>query len=219
MSCPHYQHRVTLTSMNGSRSNVQNSEEIGLDRTEVRNLLRHVAKFREKVVSVFGVDAPESASLLIDMLAQTEDPILRSTLYGGAVTECLLQGCLSAAERIAVARHEEFQDILSLMSLSGTLSDVGKPLEGLACATAALAQAVSERVYVNFAAGNLMRQAIKTRSVDAVNEALDALIDSTQVPRTSDCALETDWIDAANALGADRELTDWVRAVASRRRE
>src|SRR5688572_26236493 len=103
--------------MNGSRSNVQNSEEIGLDRTEVRNLLRHVAKFREKVVSVFGVDAPESASLLIDMLAQTEDPILRSTLYGGAVTECLLQGCLSAAERIAVARHEEFQDILSLMSL------------------------------------------------------------------------------------------------------
>lgn len=210
--------RSDIESMIGGRPIVQNCEEIALDRTELKRLLRHVAKFRERIVSVFGVAAPESASFLIGALAQTEDPMFRSTLYGGAVTECLLKGCLSAAERIAVAAHEEFQDILSLMSLSGTLCDVGKPLEGLACATAALAQAVSERVYVNFAAGNLMRQAIRTGSVDAVNEALDALIDSTQVPRTSDCALETDWIDAANALGADRELTDWVHAVASRRR-
>ncbi len=189
-----------------------------MDRTELRNLLRHVAKFREKVVSVFGVDAPESASLLIGMLAQTEDPILRSTLYGGAVTECLLQGCLSAAERIAVAAHEEVQDVTSLMSLSQTLSDVGKPSEGLATAKAALAQAMREGALVNFAAGHLMRQAIKSGSAEVVNEALDALVDSTQVPRTADCALETDWIDAANALGADKELTDWVRAVASRKK-
>lgn len=177
--------------------------------------MRHVAKFREKVVSVFGVDAPESASLLIDMLAQTEDPILRATLYGGAVTECLLRGHLSAAERIAVAAHEELQDVPSLMSLSQALSDVGKPSEGLAIAKAALAQAMSEGALVNFAAGHLMRQAIKSGSAKVVNEALDALVDSTQVPRTADCALETDWIEEANAIGADRELTDWVRAVAS----
>lgn len=105
------------------------------------------------------------------------------------------------------------------MVLSQTLTDVGKPSEGLAYANAALAQAMSDKIYVNFAAGNLMRRAIETGSVEAVNEALDALVDSTQVPRSSDCALETDWIDAANALGADKELTDWVRAVADRKRE
>ena len=62
-----------------------------------------------------------------------------------------------------------------------------------------------------------MRQAVKTGSAEVVNEALEALVDSTQVPRTSDCALETDWIDAAEAHGADKVLTDWVRAVAKKR--
>ena len=117
------------------------------------------------------------------------------------------------------AAHDEFQDIVSLKLLSGTLTDVGKPLEGLVHAKAALAQAMREQALVNYAAGHLMRQAIKTGSAEVVNEALAALVDSTQVPRTDDCALETDWIDAANALGADKELTDWVRAVASRKTE
>lgn len=179
--------------------------------------MRHVAKFREKVVPLFGVDAPESASLLIGALDQANDATSRLALYKGAVTECLLQGFMSAAERIAVAAHEELQDVFSRMSLSQTLSDVGKLTEGLACAKAALAQAISEKVMVNYAAGHLMRQAIKIGSAEVVNEALGALIDSTQVPRTADCALETDWIDAANALGADRELTNWVREVANRR--
>lgn len=78
---------------------------------------------------------------------------------------------------------------------------------------------MNEGGLVNYAAGHLTRQAIKSGSAEVVNEALDALVDSTQVPRTADCALETDWIDAANALGADKELTDWVRAVANRKRE
>lgn len=201
--------------MVGSRPSIQKVEEIALASTEIRKLRRHVVKFREKVVSVFGVNAPESASLLIDALDQANDATSRSMLYNGAATECLLLGYMSAAERIAVAAHEELQDICSLMSLSQTLMDVGKPSEGLAGAKAALAEAMSEQVLVNYAAGHLMRQAVKTGSVEVVNEALNALVDSTQVPRTDDCALETDWIDAAEALGADKALTDWVRAVAS----
>jgi hypothetical protein len=203
----------------GPETSGQRIEEMAVARAELRRLLRHVDKFRENLVSVFGADAPESASLLIAALDRTNDAYSRSSLYYGAITECLIKGCFTAAERIAVAAHDEQPDILSLMRLSRTLTDVGKPSEGLAYAKAAFAQAISERVYVNFAAGNLMRQAIKTGSLRAVNEALDALVDSTQVPRTSDCALETDWIDAANALGADKDLTDWVRAVADRKRE
>lgn len=203
--------------MVGSPPSAEDLEEMRLASAEVTRLMRHVAKYRDRVVSVFGADAPESASLLIDALGQMNVPIARSGLYKGAVTECLLRGYQNAAERIAVAAHEEFQDIFSLMSLSQTLMDVGKHTDGLVHAKAALAQATSEQVLLNYAAGHLMRQAVKTGSAEVVNEAIDALVDSTQVPRTSDCALETDWIDAAEALGADRELTDWVRAVAKKR--
>lgn len=203
--------------MVGSPPSAQDIEEMAVASAEVTRLMRHVAMYRDKVVSVFGADAPESASLLIDALAQMNDPTSRSGLYKGAVTECLLRDYQSAAERIAVAAHEEFRDIFSLMSLSQTLMDVGKPSEGLVHAKAALAQAMSEQVLLNYAAGHLMRQAVKTGSAEVVNEALDALVDSTQIPRTSDCALETDWIDAAEALGADRVLTDWVHAVAKQR--
>jgi hypothetical protein len=216
-ACREYQRGRIKTSMVGSCPRDPKPEEIRLAINEIGKLLRHVVKFREKVVSVFGVDAPESASLLIDALDQVNDATSRSMLYKGAVTECLLLGYISAAECIAVAAHEELQDIFSLMSLSQTLMDVGKPSEGLARAKAALAEAMSEQVLVNYAAGHLMRQAVKTGSAEVVNEALNALVDSTQVPRTDDCALETDWIDAANALGADKELTNWVREVANRK--
>lgn len=188
-----------------------------MDRSEIRTLLRHAAKFRQNVVSLFGADAPESAALLIGALDQEREDFSRLSLYQGAVTECLITDHVTAAERIAVAAHEEVQDIFSLMALSNTLTDVGKPLQGLAHAKAALVQAMSEQSLVNYAAGNMMRQAVKTGSADVVNEALDALVDSTQVPRTADCALETDWIDAANALGADKKLTGWVRAVAKKK--
>ncbi len=45
----------------------------------------------------------------------------------------------------------------------------------------------------------------------------EALADSTQAPREGDCALEADWADEAEALGADKDLISWVRAVAERR--
>jgi hypothetical protein len=47
-----------------------------------------------------------------------------------------------------------------------------------------------------------------------VNKAMEALIDSTEVPRKGDCVLETDWCDKAEALGADLELISWIRSVA-----
>jgi hypothetical protein len=222
VASPESQDGTTKMSTVGSRRsllNVLNTEEARLNKPGLALLLRHVAQFRYQLASVLGVDAPKSASLLIDELAKIDDPTSRLMLYGRAVSECLIQGYLPAAERIAVAAHDELRDVVSLDMLSSTLTDVGKPAEGLAYAKAALAQAMSEQVLVNYAAGNLMRRAIGTSSAEAVNEALDALVDSTQVPRTEDCALETDWIDAAEALGADKEITNWVREVANRKGE
>lgn len=183
--------------------------------SKIGELFRHVGKFRQQVTTLYGADAPGSAATLMDTLAHTEDPLSRDMLYQSAIDECLWKDCNTAAERIAIAYHEECQDIVSQITLSKTLSDVGKPSEGLASARAALNQAMSEGVLVNYAAGNLMRLAVKTGSAATVNDALEDLEDSTQVPRTEDCALETDWIDAAEALGADKELTDWVREVAT----
>ena len=69
---------------------------------------------------------------------------------------------------------------------------------------------------MNYAAGNLVRLSVKTGSVETVNEALEALVDSTQVPRDGDCVLEADWCDEAEALGADMELISWIRSVAAK---
>lgn len=185
-----------------------------MDSRSVTKFYRHARQFRHEIVPLLGGDAPKSAALLIDELARTGDPTARSLLYGAAVGECLTQDYLAVAERIAVARYDEQPDVVTLLALSRTLADVGKLAEGLASAKAALVQAMSEEAMVNYAAGELMRMAIRTGSAAVVNDALDALVDSTQVPRTADCALETDWTDAADALGADKELTQWVREVA-----
>ncbi len=68
---------------------------------------------------------------------------------------------------------------------------------------------------MNDAAGNLVRLSVKIGSVETVNEAMAALVDSTDVPREIDCVLDTDWCDDAEALGADMELISWIRQVAT----
>ncbi|WP_162918818.1 hypothetical protein [Taklimakanibacter deserti] len=79
--------------------------------------------------------------------------------------------------------------------------------------------AIQRQALVNYAAGNLVRLSVKTGSVDKVNEALDALVDSTEAPRKGDCVLDTDWCDEAEALGADREMISWIRSVAETQME
>jgi hypothetical protein len=117
---------------------------------------------------------------------------------------------------LAHAQYQEFHDIVSLMNYSGALAENGEVEAGVSRAKEALELAIQKQTCVNYAAENLVRQAIKTGSAEAVNEALDALADSTEVPRKGDCLLETDWTDEAEALGADKELISWVREVAER---
>ena len=102
------------------------------------------------------------------------------------------------------------------MAYSDALAENGEVEAGVMRAKEALDLAILSQTLVNYAAGNLVRQAIKTGSAEAVNEALDALIDSTKIPRKGDCELESDWIDAAEALGADMELLSWIRSIATR---
>ena len=152
--------------------------------------------------------------MLMSALAAEVDSIVRFQLYTNAILHCSSARKTAAAVKLAHAQYQEFYDVVSLKVYSEALAENGEVEAGVSRAKEALELAVQMQTLVNYAAENLVRQAIKTGSAEAVNEALDALADSTEVPRKGDCALEVDWADEAEALGADKELISWVRAVA-----
>ncbi len=104
------------------------------------------------------------------------------------------------------------------MILSRALVENNELEAGLWHAKEALALAIQIQEGVNNAAGNLVRLSVKTGSVETVNEAMEALIASTQVPRKGDCVLDTDWCDEAEALGANMESIVWIKSFAATQR-
>lgn len=180
-------------------------------------LLKEVEPHRNEIVELDGRLVPKSAAILMSMLDDQLDSTARFQLYTEAILECRDARLTRAAVSIAQALYQEFHDVASLKVYSDALTDDGEVEAGVSRAKEALELAIRKQTLVNYAAGNLVRQAIKTRSAEAVNEALNALVDSTQMPRKGDCALESDWTDAAEALGADMELISWVRSVAERK--
>jgi hypothetical protein len=180
-------------------------------------LLREVHPHRDELVELDGELVPKSAAMLMSVLAAEVDPDARFGLYMHAVGECSIAGRTAAAVKLAHAQYQELHDDISLMIYSKALAENGEVEAGVSRAKEALELAIQKQTVVNYAAENLVRQAIKTGSAEVVNEALDALADSTEVPRKGDCVLEADWADEAEALGADQELISWVRAIAQRK--
>lgn len=186
---------------------------------QFRNLHKLVEPYRSEQMLVDGMLIPRSAAILLSMLETETDPDSRYGLYRHLLLECGIAGRTQASVQFFHRRFLEFRDVVSLMSYSEALAENGDIDAAVSRAKEALDLAIVDENLVNFAAGNLVRQAIKTGSVDVVNQAMDALADSTAIPRTSDCALEADWADKAEALGADPELIAWVRSIAAARRE
>lgn len=158
---------------------------------------------------------PKSAAMLLSVLANETDSEVRFQLLHCAISECHIADNTAAALKLAHALHQEFSDDTSLIVLSNALTWNHEPEAGLLRAREALELAIQIQEGVNDAAGNLVRLSVKTGSVEKVNEAMEALVDSTDVPRTADCVLDTDWCDDAEALGADMELISWIRMVAA----
>jgi hypothetical protein len=180
-------------------------------------LLREAHPHRDELVELDGELVPKSAAMLMSVLAAELDSNARFQLYLHAIGECSITGRTAAAVKLAHAQYQEFHDVASLMAYSEALVENGEVEAGVSRAKEALELAIQKQTVVNYAAENLVRQAIKTGSADAVNEALDALAGSTEVPRKGDCTLEADWADEAEALGADKELISWVRTIAERK--
>lgn len=177
-------------------------------------LLKQVEPHRNEVVEIDGLSMPKSAAMLMSLLATETDLDARSELYLHAISECGLANNTAVAVKLAEAHHREFCDDVSLIILSRTLIESNELEAGLLRAREALQWAIQRQEGVNNAAGNLVRLSVKTGSVETVNEAMEALVDSTDVPRKGDCFLDADWCDDAEALGADRELISWIRAAA-----
>lgn len=152
--------------------------------------------------------------MLLSGLATETAWNVRFELHTLAISECGLADNTAAAVKLAQALHQELRDGTSLMILSRALVENNELEAGLLRAKEALELSIQRQGGVNDAAGNLVRLNVKTGSVEAVNEAMEALIDSTYAPRKWDCVLDIDWCDDAEALGADMELISWIRAVA-----
>lgn len=153
--------------------------------------------------------------MLLSGLATETEWNVRVELYGLAISECGLAGNTAAAVKLAQARHQEFRDDTSLMSLSRALVENNELEAGLLRAREALESSIQNQGGVNDAAGNLVRLSVKTGSVETVNEAMEVLVNSINAPRKWDCVLDTDWCDDAEALGADMEMISWIREVAA----
>lgn len=188
-----------------------------METSELIRLLKQVEPHRNEDVLLDGDLVPKSASMLVSVLADKTDPIDRLELYTNIIIECYAAGKAEAAVKIAQAQYREFGDVAALVAYSNALVGNGEFAEGLIRAKEALDMAIRRQTLINYAAGNFVRESVKTGSVETVNAALDALVSSTQVSRTGDCALEVDWADEAEALGADVELISWVRSVAARK--
>ena len=180
-------------------------------------LHKEAVRHRNELVELDGELIPKSAAIFMSVLASEADSIVRFGLYLEAISECTMAGRTAAAVKFAHAQYQELRDIASLKGYSEALTENGEFEAGVARAKEALALAIEEQTCVNYAAENLVRQAIKTGSAQAVNEALEALADSTQVPRKGDCVFDMDWKEEAVAVGADQELISRVWAIVGRR--
>jgi len=180
-----------------------------------KELRRELGHQRHKTVLLGGLSVPQSAITLLSMLESETDPFNRFQIYLDILVECSVADKTAAQVKFALDYYKEFEDSLSLMSYGRALIRDGKFDEGLARAKEALDLAIKDEKFINDCAVSYVREAINTGSVDAVNAALDSLVMSTQMPRTTDCRLEVDWIDAAVALGADTEILEWVKSVAA----
>jgi len=171
-----------------------------------KELRRELGHQQHKTVLLGRLSVPRSAITLLSMLETETDPFNRFQIYLDILVECSVTDKPHAQVKFAFDYYRKFEDPLSLMSYGRALIREGKFDESLARSRDTLDLAIKEEKLINDCAISYVREAITTGLVDAVNAALDALVMSTQMPRTIDCRFEIDWIDAAVALGADIEI-------------
>ena len=178
-------------------------------------LLKRLARVRNTEVALNGRQVPTSVSILLSMLASETDSDERYQIYEHIVFECKFCERSDLEVEFSKKQHSEFRDLTSLTNYSQALVSDGQFSLGLAAAKDALNIAIREKIIINSVAADYVREAIRTQSVDAVNDALRALIASIDFPRTADSVLELEWMGDAQSLGADEGLLATIRSIAN----
>lgn len=178
-------------------------------------LLKRLARVRNTEVALNGRQVPTSVSILLSMLASETDSDERYQIYEHIVFECKACGRSDLEVEFSKKQHSEFRDLTSLTNYSQALVSDGQFSLGLAAAKDALNIAIREKIIINSVAADYVREAIRTQSVEAVNDALGALVASMDFPRTADSVLELEWMGDAHSLGADEGLLATVRSIAN----
>ena len=178
-------------------------------------LLKRLARVRNTEVELNGRQVPNSVSILLSMLVSEANPDKRYEIYEYIVMECKICEQPDLELEFTHQRYSEFRDITSLICYARSLISNSQFFLGLAAAREALDMAIREEVVINAIAADCVRESIRTKSVDAVNDALRALIASIDCPRTADSVLELEWMSDAQSLGADEGLLATIRSIAN----
>jgi hypothetical protein len=145
------------------------------------------------------------------MLSELADPDDRYHIYQYLFSELTIQSDFAGALEWAQKRLVEFGDIVSRGSVAKALLELGRNLEALTEFRIAFRAAVESNKLVNFVFGEFMRAMVKVGDIETVNGVSREYLALKPPKSEADCALETDWLDAAEAQGAQRELIGELR--------
>jgi hypothetical protein len=158
-----------------------------------------------------GTKEPPGVWWLRTLLDSSTDLKGRSTVYGLLIAELKIQNDLSGALDCARNRLVEFDDIVSRAVFARVLLDMGRAPDAVIEFKTAFDIAARNKVLVNYTFGELMRAAVIAKDIDTMHTISKRFLALRQRVSTNDCRLETDWMDAAEALGSNPQLMAKLR--------
>ncbi len=178
-------------------------------------LSSELRRLREASAASDSVEPPGMV-LLKDMLSRSTNEEDKYSIYRHLVSELTLIGDFAGALEWARRRFLEFGDIVSQCVVGSALLELGRSSEALNEFEQAFRAAVKSNELINYTFGEFMRAAVKMRELAKVESIAQEFLALKRPKAKADCALEDDWLDAAEALGARRHLIGKLRRRASR---
>ena len=190
-----------------------------MDQKEYFSLVSRLNKLRKEAPKAGAGQTPPTVPFLEDELAKTNNPLDRATLYQLIAQEYaladLVEKELNTMRRAAAEFPEEPVPWISLAArLSHDQSTLGEAREAI---ERGLQIALRTNRFVRYALGARARIANELGDHKLLEETVRSLITDGAQPRTEDCGIETDFLDAVPADAIDREVREQYLQIAHTR--
>lgn len=190
-----------------------------MDQKEYFSLVSRLNKLRKEAPKAGAGQTPPTVTFLEDELAKTSNPLDRATLYQLIAQEYaladLVEKELNTMRRAAAEFTEEPVPWISLAArLSHDQSTLGEAREAI---ERGLQIALRTNRFVRYALGARARIANELGDRKLLEETVRSLIADAAQPRTEDCGIETDFLDAVPAEAIDREVREQYLQIAHTR--